>query len=131
MLFCENKQKNDDGVVIEKMDDEQKFIHTFVITDIKVISRSASIVKYEIDFVSNNWFKCIANVDFTNYNRDPEQIFDILKACLKNNDLMIDNKTFNKVKSAVKTHYITNTNDNLFSIVKYLMHKMYYFEDKD
>ena len=72
MLFCENKQKNDDRVVIEKMDDEQKFIHTFVITDIKVISRSASIVKYEIDFVSNNWFKCIANVDFTNYNRDPE-----------------------------------------------------------
>lgn len=72
MLFCENKQKNDDGVVIEKMDDEQKFIHTFVITDIKVISRSASIVKYEIDFVSNNWFKCVANVDFTNYNRDPE-----------------------------------------------------------
>ena len=131
VLFCENKQKNDDGVVIEKMDDEQKFIHTFVITDIKVISRSASIVKYEIDFVSNNWFKCIANVDFTNYNRDPEQIFDILKACLKNNDLMIDDKTFNKVKSAVKTHYITNTNDNLFSIVKYLMHKMYYFEDKD
>lgn len=131
VLFCENKQKNDDGVVIEKMDDEQKFIHTFVITDIKVISRSASIVKYEIDFVSNNWFKCIANVDFTNYNRDPEQIFDILKACLKNNDLMIDDKTFDKVKSAVKTHYITNTNDNLFSIVKYLMHKMYYFEDKD
>ena len=71
-MFCENKRKNDDGVVIEKMDDEQKFIHTFVITDIKVISRSASIVKYEIDFVSNNWFKCIANVDFTNYNRDPE-----------------------------------------------------------
>lgn len=131
VLFCENKQKNDDGVVIEKMDDEQKFIHTFVITDIKVISRSASIVKYEINFVSNNWFKCIANVDFTNYNRDPEQIFDILKACLKNNDLMIDDKTFDKVKSAVKTHYITNTNDNLFSIVKYLMHKMYYFEDKD
>lgn len=113
------------------MDDEQRFVHTFLITDIKVISRKESIVKYEIDFVSNNWFKCIANVDFTNYNRDTEQIFDIFRACLKNNDLIVDDNTFGKVKSSVKTHYITNTNDNLFSIAKYLMHKMYYFGDKD
>lgn len=131
VFFAENKQKSDNGLVIEKIDEEQCFTHTFIISGIKVISRQSSIIKYQIDLISNNWFKCIANIDYTNYNEGKQQIFDILKACIKNNDLTVDDETFEKVRSSVKINYITNTNDNLFTISNYLMQKMYYYNEKD
>lgn len=131
VLFCENLKKNDNGIVIEKLDESQQFQHTFIITNIRVLSRNQSIIKYQIDLVSNNWFNCIANVKFSNYSQPKQQIFDILKACIKQNDLQVDDEKFDMVKSQVDLNYITHENDNLFSIAKYLVHKMYYYPTKD
>ena len=131
ILFAENIRKNDNGVVIEKLDESQQFQHTFIITNIRILSRNQSIIKYQIDLVSNNWFNCIANVKFSNYGQSKQQVFDILKACLKYNDLTIDDEKYDIVKSQVSLNYITSENDNLFSIAKYLVHKMYYFPAKD
>ena len=131
IIFCENKQKNDSGVVIEQLDDERKFIHTFIITGIQVISRAQSIIKYRINLVSNNWFKCAANVYYSNYNRPKETVFDILKSCISRNQLTVDDETFGTVSTSVTMSYASHANDDLFSVVKYLMHKLYYFQDRD
>lgn len=131
ILFAENVKKNDNGVVIEKIDENLQFQHTFIISNIRVLSRNQSVVKYQIDLVSNNWFNCIANVKFSNYNQPKQQIFDILKACIKQNDLLVDDEKFDMVRSQVDLNYITSENDNLFTIAKYLVHKMYYYPNKD
>lgn len=131
ILFCENLKKNDNGIVIEKLDEDNMFQHTFVISNIRVLSRDQSIIKYQIDLVSNNWFNCIANVIYSNYGQPAQPLLEVLKACMKQSDLSIDNEKFDAVKSQVSLNYITQANDNLFTVVKYLMHKMYYFPTKD
>ena len=50
---------------------------------------------------------------------------------MKNNDLVVDDEIFDKVKTNVKINYISNTNDNLFTASRYLMKKLYYYSEKD
>ena len=77
--------------------------------------------------MSNNWFKCAANVYYSNYNRPKETVFDILKSCISRNQLTVDDETFGTVSTSVTMSYASHANDDLFSVVKYLMHKLYYF----
>jgi len=129
--FYENKTQADAGFAVEEMDEKYRFIHNFIITGINVISRTASIIKYDIELISCNWFQCAANVYYSNYDRAPESIFDIMKSCIASSNLVADKDTFGRVETTVTTSYATQANDNLFSVVKYLMHKLYYYQSKD
>ena len=130
ILFALNKNKVDNSINEVAMDDENKFVHQFIVNDIKVIAREASIIKYQIDIISVNWFNCIANVQYSNYGKNPEPIFEIIKNCISQNKLQPDTETFNMVKSVVSFNYITQLNDNLFTVMKYLFHKLYYNSNK-
>lgn len=55
----------------------------------------------------------------------------MLKTCLSMQGVAIDEKSFGRVKSPVKADYISQLNDNLFTTVRYLLHKLYYFQKKD
>lgn len=131
LMFALNKKKSDNDVMTTRLDDQNKLVHNFVISDIKVVDRKASIIKYQIDMVSMNWFKCISNLQFSNYSSEPQPLLDILKACLSSKGLRVDEKTFSIVKSTVALNYITQLNDNVFTAVNYLLHKMYYYPTKD
>lgn len=132
ILFALNKNGVDNSVNHISIDENNRFVHQFIVNGIKVIAREASIVKYQIDIVSVNWFKCIANVQYSNYGKNPEPLFDIVKNCISQNQLTIDDETFNSVKTIVSMNYITQMNDNLFTVMKYLFHKLYYnFDIKD
>ena len=131
LLFALNKNEQDDQVGIGEIDEKNKFVHNFIVTNLKVLSRSASIVKYEIDILSMNWFNCMANIQYSNYDKEPEPLFDIVKACFSLSQLKVDDRTFGMVSVPVNIRYITQMNDNLFSALKYLFHKLYYFPDKD
>ena len=54
-----------------------------------------------------------------------------MKSCFASKELKIDDDTFNKVSVPIRIDYITQLNDNMFTVMKYLMHKLYYFSDKD
>ena len=54
-----------------------------------------------------------------------------MKACISLNDLAIDDDSFGKVTTPIAIDYITQANDNTFTALKYLMHKLYYFPTKD
>lgn len=126
IMFAQNIKESDNGDGMANLDKEKRFFHTFIVTNIKVIARMASIIKYQIDLSSINWFNCAANVDFSNYGYTPQPIFDIIKSCIVNNKLQIDDESFNRVKAPVQINYISQRNDNLFTAVNYLMHKLYY-----
>lgn len=131
LIFALNKKETDDQVGMGEIDEKNRFIHNFIVTNVKVLNRSASIIQYEIDLMSMNWFKCIANLQYSNYNQGPQPILEILKNCISMQNIAIDDDSFGKVTAPVKVDYITQLNDNLFSVVKYLMHKLYYFSTKD
>ena len=126
ILFAQNKKKTDNGAGMANFDEDKRFTHTFIISNIKVLARQLSIIKYEIDLVSINWMKCSANLSFSNYGQNPQPVFDIIKACLSQANLKVDEESFARVKAPVVMNYITQQNDNAFTTSKYLMHKLYY-----
>ena len=83
--------------------------------------------RYKLQLVSSNIFKCLTVLNYTNYAKEPEKIFDIVKKLISQAELTPDGDTFGQVCSPVKMFYITNGNDNLLTSVKYLMNKQYYF----
>jgi len=131
LLLAAGKRKHDGDIGVNgddfKIDDKNKFTHDFIVTNISVLSRQANVIKYKIDIVSRNWFNCISNISYSNYGKEPEHVFDILKACLVNSNLRIDGMTFDSVKTDVKLNYITKQNDNMFSVLDYLFSCLYYF----
>ena len=131
LMFALNKKETDKQVGLVEIDENNKFQHIFVVTDIKVLDRKASVIKYQIEFVSMAWFNCIANLQYSNYGSVSESILDILKNCIVQQGLAIDDRTFGMVKTIVKSNYITQLNDNLFSSTNYLLHKLYYNPIRD
>ena len=126
IMFAQNKKDSDNGAGMANFDKDKRFMHTFIISNIKVLAREMSIIKYEIDLMSLHWTKCAANIAFSNYGSTPQPVFDILKSCFSYNNLAIDTESFKRVKAPVTLNYITQQNDNMFSVANYLMHKLYY-----
>lgn len=131
VLFIEMVQKFDGQITIEKQSETQRFIHKFIVNGIKIVKRENHIITYNLSLVSANWLKCAKTVNFSNYDKDPMPIFDIVKAMLNTNDLNIDKNTFESVLSPVKINYITNGNDNSITSINYLLGKLYYYSSKD
>ena len=131
VYFCRNEQARDGDVEITKLSEEEYFQHTFLIDGIKILNRMDTRITYEFSLISLNWFRLFANVDYSNYDKEAESIFCIIKALLQKQGLQIDSKTFDLVKTDVKLQYITTANDNLISVVKYLLHKLYYRDNFD
>lgn len=127
VYFAEHVHPKDESTGIGNPDPDRTFQHTFIVTNINPIGRESHFVKYQIDLVSNNWIRCAANVKYTNYDRQEEPVFTIFKNCLSMSGLVPDNDSFSKSNSQVKMNYISRRNDNLFSVAKFLMNKLYYF----
>ena len=77
-----HNQKVDGKITVDKTSKTDIFQHVFLIDKVKILSRSAHTIDYKIELVSMNWLNCIENVNYSNYDQPPIEIFDILKACL-------------------------------------------------
>lgn len=119
----------DDG--IGEPDPKRTFSHTFIVTNIKPLERQQHKVKYQIDLTSINWFRCIANVQYTNYDKGQQPVLEILKNCIINAGLKVDKDSFSRTQANVPMNYITKLNDNLFTVSDFLMQKLYYMPQKD
>lgn len=132
IMIAEAKKKVDDGQFSDNLPNKKRmFSDSFIVNQIHILERHASFIKYKIDIVSLNWYSCAANIQYSNNDKDPEPIFSIIKTCLKKQDLVVDDASFDNVKSNVKMNYITKLNDNLFTAVPYLMHKLFFLPEKD
>lgn len=129
--FGEVQEQKLEDVDSAKLDPSNFFSIDFYVTSIELLNRNHNVITYKVSFVSSNWFKAIANISYSNYGKRPETLFDLIKTALQLNELKIDDKSFDEVKTNVKINYITNGNENSISMVKYLLSKMYYYRDKD
>lgn len=78
----------------------------------------------------------IKTLHYTNYDRDPEKLTDILKALFKkaadgfgDEPMFTLSKKFeeDECSSDVKISYATNGNDNMLTASKFLMSRMFYY----
>ena len=131
IVFAKLEQTTDGDLTFEKQSPTEKFYHTFFINNIKILSREGHAITYNISLVSANWLKLSGNIKFSNYGREPEDVFAIIKSMLASNGLNIDKDTFEAVTTPVKLNYITNGNDNSITSIEYLLGKLYYYSLKD
>ena len=50
---------------------------------------------------------------------------------MKNAGLAVDEQSFDNAQSNVKIDFMTQANDNIFSVFSYIADKMYFFESKE
>lgn len=124
-------EKRDGAVTIDIPSQTAKLEHDFLVTSIEITSRVGHEITYKLKMVSVNWQNCVSNVTFSNYSQDSKDIFGIIKALLVQKELVPNKETFDNIKTTVKLDYITSSNDTILTSVKYLLDKLYYYNDKD
>ena len=131
VIFAQNNQTKDGEIANDQLDKQHAFMHTFIVDNIKITNRSGTKITYDILLVSSKWYNCIAKIAFSNNNKDPESVFNIIKSCIGSVGLTVDKQMFDMVATDVKLNYATQANDNLFTATEYLMDKLYFYGDKD
>ena len=132
IVFAEvTTEIKDDEIVVRDLDDKAMLSMTFLVTKIEIVERHGREVIYKLHMISSNWINLTSIIDYTNYSKNPEQIFKIIKNILSDAQLEIDDKSFDEVKSEVKINYITNGNDTVLTCIKYLLSKMIYYKKYD
>lgn len=99
----------------------------FLVESAGILERQNEVITYKMQFTSINMVDCLKTLDYSNYDKGPEPVLDILKnlasGCAGVN---VDDETFGSVKQQPSINYITNGNDNLFTASKFLLDKLYY-----
>lgn len=130
VIFAEMLVDDDGEVSNGQMDEENCFQHSFIVDNLKIVKRVDEEITYQIDLVSIQWYNCIAKIQFSNNDKEPQSVFEILKACMATVQLTTDDM-YDAVTTEVKFNYATQANDNLFSVFNYLMDKLYFWNQKD
>lgn len=125
------KENSDGSISIQELDSKYQFKHSFIVNSIEVVGRDENVIQYKFHLVSDNWLKCAQTLDYTNYDRDPEPVLSVLQACIEQNQLETDISSFQTAKANVSLNYMTNGNDDLFTVSKYLLNRLYYTKDYD
>lgn len=131
VMLARSDEQVDGPVVVQKLSDTERLTHTFLVDGIQILSRAKTIVDYQIDLVSSTVLNCTSNIVYSNYDRGPQPVFDILKNCIALADLQVDQASFDSVRADVDIPYITTGNDNLLTIAPYLMRRLYYGDSRD
>lgn len=130
VIFAEMLADDDGSISNGQIDEENCFEHSFIVDNLKIVKRFGEQIKYQIDLVSVHWYNCISKIQFSNNDKDPQSVFDILKACMNSVNLATDDM-YDAVNTEVKINYAAQANDNLFQVFNYLMDKLYFWQQKD
>lgn len=97
----------------------------FIVNKIEIVKRKNDKILYKFHLVSTNWYNCNSLIEYTTYDKtDPndKNILKILQDCFSKTNQQLYT---NELQSNIQLDYITNGNDNLFSITKFLFNKFY------
>lgn len=127
-VFVKLEEKFDGQFTLPKYSDKVLFRHNFIVENISILERKDVVIRYKITLSSINVLKCNVNVSYTNYNLDEKDrtLLNILKSCISQVDLVVDQKSFDAIDTDIKTTFITNGNDTIQTIAKYILNRMFY-----
>lgn len=96
-----------------------------------VLQRDGDSIKYKIELASVNVIDCTANLEYSNYDKEPQPVFNVLRECLVAAKLPVDMEKFDVVKSDMRLNYTTNGNDNAKTVAKYLLGRQFYYAERE
>lgn len=102
-----------------------EFNHDFLIDRIQILERKESNVRYRFYLVTSKILNLIRKIDYSSYGKSMD-VTDHLKLFLTEYDELQIGKTLDENKDGIITEYITNGNDNFFSLFRFLMNRLYY-----
>lgn len=73
----------DGDISIKNTDEANTFYHAFLVNNIQILSRDGGTLKYKLHLVSKNFNAMVKTLFYSNYDKDPEPITDMLKTLLK------------------------------------------------
>lgn len=126
----------DGDVSLKNVDEANTFYHVFIVNNIEIVNRDGGTIKYKLHLISKNFNALVKTLHYTNYNREPETITDILKALFKRaadgfgaEPMFTLSKSFEEDEAAsiVKMNYVTNGNDNMMTAAKFLLSRTFYY----
>lgn len=106
------------------------FSHRFIVNKIEVDSRKDDAITYKFQLVSENWYKCIATLDYSNHDRDPEPLGKIMQSCFGSVGLSLVSKNIDRIFTT-KLNYCTAANSNLMRTLDYLLSMSFYYANDD
>jgi hypothetical protein len=105
--------------------------HTFLVDNMRILSRNGNIVKYEIKLVSSFWFNFTRHVSYTTYPAE-KPVTKIVEDIFSDAGLPINKKTFDDLKSSTSIQYISGGTETPISAFSYLMKRSFYiYENRD
>lgn len=96
---------------------------TFFVNNIGILENNPGSIKYKIFLITKNWTDSVKDVDYTNYGKEKEPVFDIIKKILGQAGFSVDADSFASIGSVTSLNYITNRNDNVVTATRYLLNK--------
>lgn len=102
-----------------------EFNHDFLIDRIQILERNESNVRYRFYLVTSKILNLIRKIDYSSYGKSMD-VTDHLKLFLTDYDELQIGKTLDENKDGIITEYITNGNDDFFSLFRFLMNRLYY-----
>lgn len=105
----------------------EKFSHTFLISDVKVVKMSGSHTQYMINLISANILNFLTNVFYSNYNKEKESCLQIAKTLFLKAKLKLDGE----IDTTARINFISGKSESVLNQYKYLTKKMYDFQNLD
>ena len=102
-----------------------KLNHDFLKDRIQILERNESNVKYRFYLVTSKILNLIRKIEYSSYGKGMD-VTDHLKTFLVDFDEMEIGKTIEENKDGIVIEYITNGNDDFFSLFRFLMNRLYY-----
>lgn len=81
VTLVRNEQQIDGQITLEKLSESDKFIGMFIVDNAEILQRDSTRIKYRLNLVSSNIYKCLANIDYSNYGLSSQSCLDIIKNC--------------------------------------------------
>ena len=113
---------------------EASFRHEFVVDRFEITDRDENRVTYRLSLVSRNWFACAKTIDYSTYAGPKKPILEILRTCMADQGyagLNVSQASFDEAQVPVEIDYVTNGNDNLFTVKDYLLKRTFYLGQRD
>lgn len=131
VYFSQIQQQVDGEIMLESEVQDCFLKRIFLIDKINILERNGNAITYKLSLIDSTIFNFQQLITFSNYDRGPEPVFDILKACIQSAGLRVDVDSFDRVSPDVSLNYTTSGKDTLLSVIKYLMSRLFYYQKKD
>lgn len=118
-----------------RKENERVFTHVFIVQNIGILDRQGQAVKYQLDLISDMWYKGCAKVVYSNYDTvDGVNPYDIMLTVFQQVlEKEVDPLGFTTAAGEtpeLKIKYCTNGNESLETALPYLFNQVLYHGDQ-